>query len=87
MGSIQDTTNSHYRLVSCFFLSTPFVRSEKISELEKNDIKMRESMDENLSGELAAAYHIEPEEEKRVIRKLDRTILPLMALIFFFQCR
>lgn len=48
---------------------------------------MRDSMSENPSDELAAAYHIEPEEEKRVIRKLDRVILPLMALIFFFQCK
>ena len=27
-----------------------------------------------------------PEEEKRVLRKIDRVILPLMCLVEFFQC-
>ncbi|KAK0640053.1 putative transporter [Lasiodiplodia hormozganensis] len=30
-------------------------------------------------------YLIDPEDEKRVLRKLDRVILPLMALVYFFQ--
>lgn len=61
--------------------------SAKISIVEKNDIEMKESMTEKPGDELAVAYHIEPEEEKRVLRKLDRVILPLMALIYFFQCK
>ncbi|KAF2019843.1 MFS general substrate transporter [Aaosphaeria arxii CBS 175.79] len=35
--------------------------------------------------ELAVAYQIDPVEEKAVLRKLDRVILPLMALVYFFQ--
>ncbi|KAH7138450.1 major facilitator superfamily domain-containing protein [Dendryphion nanum] len=35
--------------------------------------------------DLVVAYHIEPAEEKAVVRKLDRVILPLMALVYFFQ--
>lgn len=29
---------------------------------------------------------IDPAEEKNVLKKLDRVILPLMALVYFFQC-
>jgi ACS family allantoate permease-like MFS transporter len=32
-------------------------------------------------------YNFTPEEEKQVLRKLDRVILPLMALVYFFQCK
>jgi hypothetical protein len=32
-------------------------------------------------------YLIDPEEEKRVIWKIDRAIMPLMFAIFFFQCQ
>lgn len=32
-------------------------------------------------------YLIDPEEEKRVIRKIDRALMPLMFAIFFFQCQ
>ena len=59
--------------------------SEKISIVEKN-VETNESMAEKSGDELAVAYHIDPEEEKRVLRKLDCVILPLMALIYFFQC-
>lgn len=30
-------------------------------------------------------YAIDPDEEKQVVRKLDRVIMPLMALVYFFQ--
>lgn len=30
-------------------------------------------------------YAIDPDEEKQVIKKLDRIIMPLMALVYFFQ--
>ncbi|KAK5688053.1 hypothetical protein LTS10_000031 [Elasticomyces elasticus] len=33
----------------------------------------------------AIDYSFTPEEEKRVLRKIDRVILPLMALVYFFQ--
>lgn len=32
-------------------------------------------------------YTIEPEEERKVVRKLDCVIMPLMALVYFFQCK
>lgn len=32
-------------------------------------------------------YHIDPEDEEKVVRKLDCVIMPLMALVYFFQCR
>jgi hypothetical protein len=32
-------------------------------------------------------YSFTSEEEKQVLRKLDRVILPLMALVYFFQCK
>ena len=38
-------------------------------------------------NELAVTYVIDPVEEKKVLRKLDRVILPLMALVYFFQCK
>lgn len=31
------------------------------------------------------AYAIDPAEEKRVLRKIDRRVMPLMFLVFFFQ--
>jgi tRNA A58 N-methylase Trm61 len=30
---------------------------------------------------------IDLEEERRVLRKIDRVILPLMCVVFFFQCK
>lgn len=48
---------------------------------EKVDVYSEESKED-----LVVAYHIDPEEEKAVLRKLDRVILPLMALVYFFQC-
>jgi hypothetical protein len=28
-----------------------------------------------------------PEEEKRVTRRIDRVVLPLMCTVYFFQCK
>lgn len=33
----------------------------------------------------AIHYFIDPEEERAVVKKLDRVIMPLMALVYFFQ--
>lgn len=30
---------------------------------------------------------IDPVEEKKVLRKIDRVVMPLMFVVFFFQCR
>lgn len=32
-------------------------------------------------------YNIDPEEERQVVRRLDCVIMPLMALVYFFQCK
>jgi hypothetical protein len=47
---------------------------------------------ENLSlsdGEIqqSAVVHIDPAEEKKVVRKIDRVVLPLMCTVYFFQCK
>ncbi|KAF4959019.1 hypothetical protein FSARC_10856 [Fusarium sarcochroum] len=39
----------------------------------------------NQSEEEVLHDEIDPEEEKRLVRKLDRVIMPLMAVVFFFQ--
>lgn len=46
---------------------------------------MIEIASEKDSNELVVSYHIEPEDERAVLKKLDRVILPLMALVYFFQ--
>lgn len=35
----------------------------------------------------ARFYSIDPAEEKKVVRKLDMVIMPLMVLVYFFQCK
>lgn len=35
----------------------------------------------------ARFYTIDPDEERKVVRKLDMVIMPLMVLVYFFQCR
>lgn len=35
----------------------------------------------------ARYYSIDPAEERRVVRKLDMVIMPLMVLVYFFQCK
>jgi hypothetical protein len=29
---------------------------------------------------------IDPEEEKKLVQKLDMVIMPMMAFVYFFQC-
>lgn len=61
--------------------------SDKIDLDPKADAETIEISSEKKETELAVTYQIDPEEEKLVRRKLDRVILPLMALIYFFQCK
>ncbi|KAL1629754.1 hypothetical protein SLS56_005277 [Neofusicoccum ribis] len=44
-----------------------------------------ESVTPNIDNGLSVTYVIDPEEERKVLKKLDRVILPLMALVYFFQ--
>ncbi|GME41877.1 unnamed protein product [Neofusicoccum parvum] len=39
----------------------------------------------NIDNGLSVTYVIDPEEERKVLKKLDRVVLPLMALVYFFQ--
>lgn len=39
----------------------------------------------HLAGPAAVHYAVDPDEERRVVKKLDRVIMPLMALVYFFQ--
>lgn len=60
--------------------------------MESKDCKVEKApeMTENVGPEShkepEPQYLIDPEDEKRVLSKLDRVILPLMALVYFFQC-
>jgi hypothetical protein len=57
--------------------------SESISKYQPDErIEVANEKDTN---ELSTTYEIEPKDEKAVLRKLDRVILPLMALVYFFQ--
>ncbi|KAJ4983094.1 pantothenate transporter [Stagonosporopsis vannaccii] len=56
---------------------------ESISKHQSNE--MIETTSEKNDNALVVAYHIESEDERAVLKKLDRVILPLMALVYFFQ--
>ncbi|KAF9641076.1 hypothetical protein BFW01_g12882 [Lasiodiplodia theobromae] len=56
----------------------------KDSKVEKV-AEMTEQVGPESHKEPGPQYLIDPEDEKRVLRKLDRVILPLMALVYFFQ--
>lgn len=45
----------------------------------------QDSKIEILDDSLAVQYQIDPEEERAVVKKLDRVIMPLMALVYFWQ--
>jgi hypothetical protein len=50
------------------------------------DIAQHEKPDDQ--NEIAFVFQeIDPEEERRLVRKLDRYIMPLMAVVYFFQCK
>lgn len=38
-------------------------------------------------AESHTAIVIDPAEERAVLKKIDRVILPLMAFVYFFQCK
>ena len=54
--------------------------------LEKVDSTIPTSCEVEESGVNVVFQQIDPEEERKVVRKLDRVILPLMAFVYFFQC-
>jgi hypothetical protein len=38
-------------------------------------------------GEAVVEYHIDPAEEKAVLRKIDWIVMPAMTFVYFFQCK
>jgi sugar phosphate permease len=44
-----------------------------------------EPLKEFIEDVQAIHYAIDPDEERQVVKKLDRIIMPLMALVYFFQ--
>jgi hypothetical protein len=50
---------------------------EKAEKLSLSDGEIQQS----------AVVHIDPAEEKKVVRKIDRVVLPLMCTVYFFQCK
>lgn len=62
------------------------VEQEKIGERPTSEaIESPEKFD-NQNNEIAIFNEIDPAEEKALVRKLDRVIMPLMAAVYFFQC-
>ncbi|KAL2789076.1 major facilitator superfamily domain-containing protein [Aspergillus keveii] len=51
----------------------------------KEDVHMEESVGFDASKETNNDIAIDPEAERKVVRKLDRVIMPLMAIVYFFQ--
>lgn len=45
-----------------------------------------ETTNEKAQNGVPAELHVDPEEEKALVKKLDRVIMPIMAFVYFFQC-
>lgn len=52
------------------------------SAVEKNHL----TAEQVTAIEGSIAYHIDPEEEKKVLRKIDWVVMPVMMIVLFFQC-
>lgn len=50
-----------------------------------NEITSMQCVERTEKLELDRALAIDPAEEKAVLRKIDRVILPVMALVYYFQ--
>jgi hypothetical protein len=57
-----------------------------MSQPMKGSSEVDERFDSSFQVEDAPVYVVDKLEEKKVVRKLDRVILPLMAFVYFFQC-
>lgn len=52
------------------------------SEIEKGAL---EQVAPEVEG--SVAYNIDPEEDRRVLRKIDWVVMPTMMIVLFFQCK
>lgn len=61
--------------------------SEKVNNEVPPPVAEVEDMDnlKNVSG-VPEELFVDPEEEKALVKKLDRVIMPIMAIVYFFQC-
>ncbi|OAL43403.1 MFS general substrate transporter [Pyrenochaeta sp. DS3sAY3a] len=50
-----------------------------------NIITEKDSAEKVESVDVSQAFEIDPDEERAVVRKLDMVIMPMMALVYFFQ--
>ncbi|KAL4933733.1 uncharacterized protein BDV17DRAFT_66737 [Aspergillus undulatus] len=70
-------------------ISTPAQRPcptvKAMSRSIKEDVTMEESVGFEHKKEQNTVPVIDPGEERKVVRKLDRVIMPLMAIFYFFQ--
>lgn len=59
------------------------------TSMDKQDaVELEDPLKSGLkNGEVNVFEPIDPEEERKLVRKLDMVILPLMALVYFFQCK
>ncbi|KAL4874441.1 major facilitator superfamily domain-containing protein [Aspergillus karnatakaensis] len=53
--------------------------------IKEDEVTMEETVGHEPTKQENSAPVIDPEEERKVIRKLDRVIMPLMAVVYFFQ--
>ncbi|KAF9891060.1 hypothetical protein FE257_004995 [Aspergillus nanangensis] len=51
----------------------------------KDDVQVDQHVSSKTAASMAPLYVVDPVDEKRVVRKLDRVIMPLMAFVYFFQ--
>ena len=59
--------------------------AEKVEVLRTSseEIENSNKMHEGINVEF---QQIDPAEERKLVKKLDRVIMPLMACVYFFQC-
>jgi hypothetical protein len=59
-----------------------------MSLIDQKDDVAAESINRSVAiGEVVESSEAEVALEKRVVRKIDRIVLPLMCLVYFFQCK
>lgn len=56
------------------------------NNVEKSHLDTRSIDDVKVTIDQTVVEDIDPDEERKLVRKLDMVILPLMALVYFFQC-
>lgn len=59
---------------------------DMVGSIKKRETTMEETVGVDLKFEPNAPSAIDLDEERNVIKKLDRVIMPLMATVYFFQC-